>query len=268
MSTRPPGAPALSATLSHNELSEIFSTTFTKHPDFGYDRFVFAYITPRHEPASGERPIVSSKYGQGDSNPSTEQWGVPKTGEQQFPSQQFGYQQDQGQQNWQQYQSPAYAQHQYSYPQQPQQASGKNATPWIIALAGVLLAALVGVLAYMGGTGAFNRSSGESQEPVVVTEIETRTLEEQAPAQQRAPEPAPAPARYSYGNYSAASSRTSGPFAANVYSAFVDAYNNTGSPNVTVNVYSPVTGYTYTMSCSGGSTVYCTGGNNARVRIW
>lgn len=218
---------------------------------------------------------MSSKYGQGDSNPSTEQWAVPETGEQQFPSQQYPSQQDQGQQYWQQYppqqyQAPAYAQSQYPYPQQPQQASGKSATPWIIALAGVLLAALVGVLAYMGGTGAFNRSSGESQEPVVVTEVETQTLKEQAPAQQQAPEPAPAPepARYSYGNYSAASSKTSGPFAANVYSAFVDAYNSTGTPNVTVNVYSPVTGYTYTMSCSGGNTVYCSGGNNARVRIW
>ena len=134
----------------------------------------------------------------------------------------------------------------------------------------MLLAALVGVLAYMGGAGLFSRGGGDSQEPVVVTEVETQTLNQQVPAQQQAPapEPAPAPARYSYGNYSAASSKTSGPFAANVYSAFVDAYNSTGSPNVTVDVYSPVTGNTYTMSCSGGSTVYCTGGNNARVRIW
>ena len=130
--------------------------------------YLFAYITPRHEPTSGERPIVSSKYGQGDSNPSTEQWAAPETGEQQFPSQQYPSQQypsqqDQGQQYWQQYppqqyQAPAYAQSQYPYPQQPQQASGKSATPWIIALAGVLLAALVGVLAYMGGTCAGTRA--------------------------------------------------------------------------------------------------------------
>lgn len=201
---------------------------------------------------------MNSNYGQGTPNPDTEQWAVPEAGAQQFPSQ--GYPP-------QQYQAPAYAQSPYPY---PQQMTGKNATPWVIALAGVLLAALVGVLAYMGGAGLFSRGGGGSQEPVVVTEVETQTLNQQPPAQQQAPapEPAPAPARYSYGNYSAASSRTSGPFAANVYSAFVDAYNSTGSPNVTVDVYSPVTGNTYTMSCSGGSTVYCTGGNNARVRIW
>lgn len=196
---------------------------------------------------------MSRQYGQGAPNPDTEQWAVPEAGGQQIPFQGYPPQQDQ---------APAYP--------YPQQTAGKNATPWVIALAGVLLAALVGVLAYMGGAGLFSRGGGDSQEPVVVTEVETQTLNQQAPAQQQAPapEPAPASARYSYGNYSAASSKTSGPFAANVYSAFVDVYNSTGSPNVTVDVYSPVTGNTYTMSCSGGSTVYCTGGNNARVRIW
>ena len=61
---------------------------------------------------------------------------------------------------------------------------------------------------------------------------------------------------------------TSSGFSANVYSAFVDAYNSTGSTDVTVRAYSPATGQTYRMSCSGGSTVYCSGGDNARVRIW
>lgn len=200
---------------------------------------------------------MSREYGQGSPNPDTEQWAVPEAGGQQFPSQGYPPQQQF---------APAYAQS--PYPQQ----SGNKALPWIIGVLGILLATVVGVVAYLGGTGAFQRSSAQ-QDPVVVTEVETQTLK-QEPAQQQAPAPAaepvsaPAASRQAYGHYAAASSKTSGPFAANVYSAFVAAYNNTGSSNVAVDVYSPVTGVTYTMSCSGGATVYCVGGNSASVKIW
>jgi hypothetical protein len=57
-------------------------------------------------------------------------------------------------------------------------------------------------------------------------------------------------------------------FAANVFEAFQQAYERTGTADMTVNAYSPATGITYRMTCSGGETVYCTGGNNARVKIW
>lgn len=220
--------------------------------------YPFADIPRGSSRNRGERPIVSREYGQGAPNPDTEQWAVPEAGGQQFPSQGYPPQQPV-------YGQPVYAQ---PYPQQ----SGNKALPWIIGVLGILLATVVGVVAYLGGTGAFQRSSAQ-QDPVVVTEVETQTLK-QEPAQQQAPAPAaepvsaPAASRQAYGHYAAASSNTSGPFAANVYSAFVDAYNSTGSPNVTVNVYSPVTGSTYTMSCSGGATVYCYGGDNARVKIW
>lgn len=52
---------------------------------------------------------------------------------------------------------------------------------------------------------------------------------------------------------------TSCPFALNV----ADAYRSSGSS--VVDVYSPVTGKTYTMSCSSGSPHVCTGGNDASV---
>ncbi len=194
--------------------------------------------------------------GQYDWNPGTEQWAAPT----------------------QQYQQPQYAQPQYAQPypggyppqqpQQPQNNGGRN-NGWLIAVAALLLAALVGLLAYLFGSGAFSGTS----EPVTVTDVETQTLQpqqqqQQQPAQQ-APAPAPAqPSRRTYSNYAPDTSVTSSGFSANVYSAFVDAYNSTGSTDVTVRAYSPATGQTYRMSCSGGSTVYCSGGDNARVRIW
>lgn len=53
---------------------------------------------------------------------------------------------------------------------------------------------------------------------------------------------------------------TSCGFAANVR----DAYYSSGGDSV-VDAYSPATGRTYTMQCSGGSPHVCTGGNNASV---
>ncbi len=52
---------------------------------------------------------------------------------------------------------------------------------------------------------------------------------------------------------------TSCPFALNV----AETYRSTGSS--VFDVYSPVTGKTYTMTCSGGSPHVCTGGNDASV---
>jgi len=55
---------------------------------------------------------------------------------------------------------------------------------------------------------------------------------------------------------------TSCAFAVNVR----DAYNSAPGASATVQVYSPVTGDTYTMSCSpAGSGITCSGGNNASV---
>jgi hypothetical protein len=55
---------------------------------------------------------------------------------------------------------------------------------------------------------------------------------------------------------------TSCPFAQNV----AEAYRGSGGASV-IDVYSPVTRTTYTMSCSGGAPVVCTGGSGAKVYI-
>jgi hypothetical protein len=57
-------------------------------------------------------------------------------------------------------------------------------------------------------------------------------------------------------------SATSCPFAQNVR----NAYNSSGGAS-SVDVFSPVTGTTYTMFCSGGIPTVCRGGNNAVVYI-
>jgi len=64
------------------------------------------------------------------------------------------------------------------------------------------------------------------------------------------------------GNLSVGANTTCG-FAANVRSAFYAA----GGGNVSVEVYSPVTGRYYTMYCVAGVPSVCRGGNNAVVYI-
>jgi len=102
-----------------------------------------------------------------------------------------------------------------------------------------------------------------------------------APAPATAPQPAPAPAPaqvdsvgssngHSWGDYPNyyATGPTTSPFARNVYTAFMNNWVAGGGTNVTLSVYSPSTGGTYTMYCSGSSArVTCTGGKNARVVI-
>ena len=58
---------------------------------------------------------------------------------------------------------------------------------------------------------------------------------------------------------------------ANTTCSFADnvrsEWNSVGGGNATIEVYSPVTGATYTMRCSAGTTTVCRGGNNATVYI-
>ena len=83
-----------------------------------------------------------------------------------------------------------------------------------------------------------------------------------------APAPEPAAKKRTYSHYAPDTSVTTASFAPNVFAAFQDAYASTGTTEVTVSAYSPETKLTYRMSCSGNEVVYCSGGNNARVRIW
>lgn len=188
----------------------------------------------------------------GPNNEATQQFGaVPQ---QQYQQQPYG----------QQYPQPPYGQQYPASYQQPEKRGGPNT--WLLVLVALLLAALVGVLAFLGGSGAFTRTS----EPVTSTVVETHTLPSSS-AQSRepaAPAPQPAAKTRTYSHYATDTEVTTAGFAANVFEAFQDAYGRTGTTEVTVDAYSPKRNLTYRMSCSGGKVVYCSGGNNARVRIW
>lgn len=75
--------------------------------------------------------------------------------------------------------------------------------------------------------------------------------------------PPPAPKGSSCGGNLSVGPNTSCAFAANVEAAFYSA----GGGTSTVEVYSPVTGKYYTMSCVAGVPSACRGGNNAVVYI-
>ena len=79
---------------------------------------------------------------------------------------------------------------------------------------------------------------------------------------QPAPAPVPTPAAgSSCGDGLSVGPNTTCPFARVVR----EAYFNSGGGDTTVSAFSPVTGKTYLMSCSGGSPHVCAGGNNASV---
>ena len=74
--------------------------------------------------------------------------------------------------------------------------------------------------------------------------------------------------RVEFTNFSPGTTITSWEFSQEVGNAFVEHYERTGEYDVPLRVASPVTGETYTMTCNGSrSSVTCTGGNNAVVKI-
>lgn len=206
----------------------------------------------------------SYNWGSGDN-----QWNTPSEPQptQQFPQQNYD----------QQYAQPYQPQYQGQYPGGFQQPEKRGKVGWIVALAVLLLAIPVAIYAFMNVSGAFNGGSG----PVTNTIVETSTRgagdsedengndsEEPTAASSKKSTTKKAPEKRSYGNWSPDTDVTSSSFASNVYDAFVSAYNQGGDPNVTITAWSPVTGVEYRMTCRGDKTVYCTGGNNARVKIW
>ncbi len=120
-------------------------------------------------------------------------------------------------------------------PRRPAGASGRRRGLALLG-GGLAVLAIVGVLAWVllgtGGGGGGSVSSGGTSSSDGTS---------------------------SCGNEVSAGPNTTCPFALNV----VDAYR--GSTSNVVDVYSPVTGKTYTMTCSSGSPHVCTGGNNASV---
>ena len=116
-------------------------------------------------------------------------------------------------------------------------------------------------------------SAATSTVPVTATAPESQASPTVQPAQPARPAAAPAGAYEcvssaggSYARVAVGSSVTSCEFAGAVWAEYLASGAN-GRP-VVLNAYSPVTGRSYTMSCSGGAVVTCTGGNNAVVHIY
>ena len=217
-----------------------------------------------------------------DQPPGRDEWSTSEFGPVQPPpappgAQQYGLQQY----GSQQYGGPPYG---YGPPPQKQGMS----TGLIVALtlgAVVLVGLIVGAAVFVAprfiGPTAAPATSTVSETvtaaPETEAEPETATGPEQT-APRSEPDPpapgAPPPASRECvdtgpGSYSAAAagnSVTSCEFARVVWIE----YMNTGSRGgpATLTAFSPVTGVTYTMNCSGGAVVTCRGGNDAVVHIY
>lgn len=224
-------------------------------------------------------------------SPNPNQWSNGQSGypQQQYPTDQYGQQyptEQYGQQYPQPYQ-PQY-QHQQPYPPEPYPPEDEDkGNGWLIALIVLLLAAIIGGLTYAFSSGVFEKD--DVSEPVVTSAPKASPTgsaedpvtgdkdgkDEKAPggADTSAKGSAPQTSqkneiKRSYANYAPDTEVTTPEFAAAVFDAFQRAYGETGKTDVTVTATSPVTGMTYSMSCGGTTTVYCSGGNNARVKIW
>lgn len=179
----------------------------------------------------------------------------------------------------QQYPPEQYSLQEYA----PQEESKGNG--WLIALIVLLLAAIIGGVAYAFTSGVFEKdgvaeptiTSGPSAGETASTSAvdagdgaggEGKKTDPAKPSGAAATEATGGELKRNYAHYAPDTDVTSPEFAANVHAAFTRVYNDTGRSDVTVSAVSPVTGKTYSMSCSGSTTVYCTGGNNARVKIW
>jgi hypothetical protein len=161
----------------------------------------------------------------------------------------------------------------YGGPPQKQGMSAGMAvllTLMAVLILGLLAAVVVLFVPRMTGTTATSTTSTVSATATAAPSA--------APVQPAQPAPAPAVSAPS-GSYectntgggflsrsAVGSNVTSCEFASAVRSSYLSAGGDGGSK--VVRAYSPVTGRSYTMSCSGGSVVTCTGGDNAVVYIY
>ena len=190
---------------------------------------------------------------------------------QDFPPQNPNNRWQQQQNQWQQ--PPQYQQQYQQQPPQKNSDSGKTAL--IIAVIALLLVIAVGAIGIMNGWFGGSSDDDDNQEEfvtetVIETEVPEADSNDSNSNREERDEPESTggdPNRYR--SYDAGTSVTSDSFASNVHSAFRNRYLSTGDVNMSINVYSPVTGQTYTMNCGRqGSSVACRGGNNAVVYIY
>lgn len=148
-------------------------------------------------------------------------------------------------------------------PPQPQR-SDRSGSPLALILLGIV--AILGVVAaILAATGVFTKSSSPSSSTVAQTR--KTASRQKARADQKAHHPKRRTVTPPAGSSPCPEAQdlwvnghTSCPFAANTQSAYAEAG---GSKHL--EVYSPTTGTTYAMTCSGTGLVTCKGGNDAAV---
>lgn len=144
----------------------------------------------------------------------------------------------------------------YGYVTPPPPPRERSGSP--LALILLAIVAVVGIAAaVLAATGVFNKESGS---PAAETVAHTRKTPRHKPQNKRTPKPpaGSAPCPEAKGLW--VNGVTSCPFAMNTRSAYAEA----GGAHK-IQVYSPVTGVTYDMTCAGSSLVTCTGGNDAAL---
>ena len=119
------------------------------------------------------------------------------------------------------------------------------------------------------GSSSKDDAEDEDEDSSPVTVTKTKDAPAPAPAQAASSGSSNGHSWSDFTSYYPATSKTSSGFASNVYTAFMNNWVAGGGTGTTLSVYSPATGGTYTMYCSGSSSrVSCSGGDNARVVIY
>jgi hypothetical protein len=142
----------------------------------------------------------------------------------------------------------------------PQPHHDRSGSPLALIILGIV--AVLGIAAAVAAAaGVFSKESAPTSSTTAHTGATTRGSKARSSPQGHPQKPVKPPA----GSTSCASGlwvneHTSCPFAENTQSAYAEA----GGANKT-QVYSPVTGRTYEMTCSGTALVTCKGGHDARV---
>jgi serine/threonine protein kinase len=128
----------------------------------------------------------------------------------------------------------------------------------LVALAGIAVGALAAAGVFSSNNGASTITSTQAAHAIAKPTTARHSVKK--PPKHKVTTP-PAGGTSSCGGDLSVGPDTSCPFAQNVESA----YDQSSGGTTDVAAYSPVTGVTYTMHCTGGTPHVCTGGHNATV---
>ncbi len=142
----------------------------------------------------------------------------------------------------------------YGYVTPPPAPHDRSGSPLALILLAIVAVVGIGVAA-LAAAGVFSKESTTPAAKAVARHHKASNAKKVADRRSSVPADATPCAEGLWVN-----SVTTCPFAENTRSAYAES---NGSPKL--EVYSPVTGVTYDMTCNGTSTVTCRGGNNAAI---